>query len=324
MTQVGYTNPLYNFADTFSWTKGKHAFKFGADLRFPRSNGFTLQPYPQWHTEPRRIDDRESLHNRQRQPTLGTTGTPSATSPAEVSNLFPANARTVARDLQYMLTNSVGIISTPYWAENNGDVGKGLAGWQDTTTQDNRHRETVYTDYAFFAKDDYKLSRIVTLNLGLRYEYYAPPYITSGLTSTTVDQGYGLFGANPGAGGQLFDNWLKPGNLYLTGYGNNAGRLASGRTSFLECVPGVQQAGLPASTCDPKLQTNIEYIGPNSPNPGKTIIPRDRNNFGPAIGFAWKCPGLEKGKRRCAADIRRHTPVPRFLKAPSRRHLVVT
>ena len=46
VTQVGYTDPLYNFADTISWTRGKHAFKFGADLRFPRSNGFTLQPYP--------------------------------------------------------------------------------------------------------------------------------------------------------------------------------------------------------------------------------------------------------------------------------------
>src|SRR6185503_17690702 len=102
------------------------------------------------------------------------------------------------------------------------------------------------------------------LNLGLRYEYYSPPYITSGLTSTTVDQGYGLFGAIRGAGGSLFDKWLKPGNLYLTGYGNNPSRLASGRTSFLECASGVQQAGLPASTCDPKLLTNIEYIGPNS------------------------------------------------------------
>ena len=85
----------------------------------------------------------------------------------------------------------------------------------------------------------------------MRYEYYSPPYITSGLTSTTVDQGNGLFGASRGAGGALFDNWLQPGNLYLTGYGNNAGLLAPGRTHFLECVPGVQQPGLPVSNCDP-------------------------------------------------------------------------
>ena len=51
VTQVGYTNPLYNFADTLSWTRGKHAFKFGADLRFPRSDGFTLNPTLLWLTE---------------------------------------------------------------------------------------------------------------------------------------------------------------------------------------------------------------------------------------------------------------------------------
>jgi len=297
VTQVGYTDPLYNFADTISWTRGKHAFKFGGDLRFPRSNGFTLQPYPTaGYGNLGGATTESPFTSSTTTPSLGTTGTPTAANPAQVSNLFPANARTVARDLEYMFTNSIGFISTPYWAENAADVAKGLAGWQDTTTQDNRHRETVSTDYAFFAKDDFKLNRRVTLNLGVRYEYYAPPYITSGLTSTTIDQGNGLFGANRGSGGSLFNNWLSPSNLYLTGYGNNASLLAPGRTSFLECVPGAQQNGLPASSCDPTFLTNIEYIGPNSPNPGKTIIPRDRNNFGPAVGFAWQVPFFGEGK----------------------------
>ena len=296
VTQVGYTDPLYNFADTLSWTKGKHAFKFGGDLRFPRSNGFTLQPYPTaGYGNLGGATTESPFTSSTTTPSLGTTGTPTATNGAEVVNLFPANARTVARDLQYMFTNSLGFISTPYWAENAADVAKGLAGWQDTTTQDNRHREMVFSDFAFFVKDDYKLRRNLTLNLGLRYEYYSPPYITSGLTSTTIDQGYGLFGALRGAGNSLFDNWLQPGSLYLTGYGNNSSRLATGRTAFLECITGAQQPGLPVSTCDPSLLTNVEYIGPNSPNPGKTIIPRDRNNFGPAVGFAWQVPWFGEG-----------------------------
>jgi hypothetical protein len=297
VTQVGYSNPLYDVADTLSWTHGKHAFKFGGDLRFPTSDGFTLQPYPVASygnlggtLTPSPFGDSTST------PSLGSTSTPTASNPAQVSNLFPQTARNVARDLQLILTNSIGSITNPYWAENFQDTSRGIAGWQDTTTQDNRFRKTVATDYAFFAKDDYKIMRSLTLNLGLRYEYYAPPYITSGLTSTAVDQGNGLFGAARAAGADLFNNWLQPGSLFLTGYGNNAARLAPGHTAFLECATGVQQAGLPASNCDPNALTNIEFIGPNSPNTGKTIIPRDRNNFGPAIGFAWQVPFLGEGK----------------------------
>ncbi|HET9942433.1 MAG TPA: TonB-dependent receptor, partial [Terriglobia bacterium] len=297
VTQAGYSNPLYNVADTLSWTHGKHAFKFGADVRFPRSDGYTLQPYPTAaYGNLGGVNTESPFANVANSPSLGTTGTPSATNPAETFNTFPQDARNVARDLAYMWTDSVGQISMPYWAENFEDTSKGLAGWQDTTTQNNRIRKTVSTDYAFFVKDDFKLSRALTLNLGVRYEYYAPPYITSGLTSTTVDQGNGLFGANRGSGGQLFNNWLQPGNLYLSGYGNNAASLAPGRT-LLECVPGVQQTpGLPVSTCDPSLLTNIEFIGPNSPNEQKTIVPKDRNNFGPAVGFAWQVPWFGEGK----------------------------
>src|SRR4029077_13281004 len=38
---------LWDYADTLSWTHGKHAFKFGAELRLPRTNGNgNPQPYP--------------------------------------------------------------------------------------------------------------------------------------------------------------------------------------------------------------------------------------------------------------------------------------
>ena len=102
---------------------------------------------------------------------------------------------------------------------------------------------------------------------------------------------YLLFGNSRPTSGGLFDHWLRPGNTYLTGYGSNPGANA------LACVKGAQQNPLlPVSTCDPNLLTQIEFVGPNTPNPDKVVIPVDRNNFGPAIGFAWQLPWFGEGK----------------------------
>ena len=128
----------------------------------------------------------------------------------------------------------------------------------------------------------------------MRYEYYAPPYLRSGLTATIANLGEGLFGAGQGAGGQLFDNWLQPGNLFLTNYGNT---LPAG-ASPLDCKVGAQQSSLlPVSTCDPTRVTGDEFVGPGTTNPSKSILPQaDRKSFGPAVGFAWQVPWFGEGK----------------------------
>jgi len=103
----------------------------------------------------------------------------------------------------------------------------------------------------------------------------------------------GMFGASRGAGGKLFDNWLQPGNLFLTNYGNN---LPAGAVP-LDCKSGVTQSPLlPVSTCDPKTLTTLEFVGPDTSNPDKTVLPRNRMNFGPAIGFSWQVPWFGEGK----------------------------
>src|SRR4051812_12621698 len=37
----GNQSPLLNFADTFSWTVGRHAFKFGAEINNTKSKGYS-------------------------------------------------------------------------------------------------------------------------------------------------------------------------------------------------------------------------------------------------------------------------------------------
>ncbi|HLQ78178.1 MAG TPA: TonB-dependent receptor [Terriglobia bacterium] len=290
-------DPLYEWLDTVSWTHGKHAFKFGSDLRFPRTDGYAFQPYvnaPYGNlggtpTQSPFVSETAGTGT----PTLGPSVLPVGQTYATVTNIFRQTERNLASNLAYLLTDSVGSLNTPYWIDSQANKDAGITGWQDITTENNRYRSTISTDYAFFAKDDYKIAKNLTLNLGLRYEYYAPPYLKNGLTATAAGLGVGLFGASRGAGGELFDNWLQPGNLYLTNYGNV---LPSGATP-LDCQPGVTQSPLlPVSSCDPNKLTAIQFVGPDTTNPSKTVISRNRKNFGPAVGFAWQVPWFGEGK----------------------------
>src|SRR6185295_1527729 len=122
-TEAVFSNPLYNFADTISWTRGKHALKFGGDFRFPHAKGNSLQPIPVAAYGNLGGTNTESpFANVGNSASLGSTGTPSATSQAWISNLFPQTARSAAANQAYVFTNSLGSVNTPYWAENYKQV----------------------------------------------------------------------------------------------------------------------------------------------------------------------------------------------------------
>jgi hypothetical protein len=287
-------DPLFEYVDNISWSHGKHAFKFGGDLRFPKTDGYAFQPYVDApYGNLGGTPTQSPLVSETSTPSLGPSVLPAGGSYATNGNIFRQSSRTLATNLAYLLTDSVGALNTPYWIDSQANKDAGIPGWQDITTEKNRYRTMHSTDYAFFAKDDYKIRKDLTLNLGVRYEYFAPPYLGNGLTVSLADLGNGMFGASRGAGGQLFNNWLQPGNLYLTNYGNN---LPAGAVP-LDCKSGVQQSPLlPVSTCDPSTLTTLQFVGPGTTNSNTTVIPRDHGNFGPAVGFSWQVPWFGEGK----------------------------
>ncbi|PYS36435.1 MAG: hypothetical protein DMG14_24410 [Acidobacteria bacterium] len=110
-----------------------------------------------------------------------------------------------------------------------------------------------------FFKDDWKVSRNWTLNLGLRWDYYGVPWVSDGLTASPVGGGDALFGVS----GRGFGSWMKP---------------------------------LPGASYDPNMLTQLTFVGPDSLNPNLSVWPKDKNNFGPAVGFAWQVPWFGAGQ----------------------------
>ena len=275
----GSISPLYNYADTFSWTRGRHAFKIGGEIRLTRSNGFNSVG---GNVIPAMTSGAGGLTSRLATPSNFT---------AELPN-FLQSGRTGSAALLYFMNGSVNSASMLRWIDDSTDVTGGH--WEDTTTVGRKFRDQVQNEWDVFWKDDWKLTNDITLNLGLRYESYGSPYIGSGFTTAPLNLGAGMFGNTSTGSGGLFDRWLRPGSTFLTGYGNAAAVTAA---NALACTPGVTQSALlPVSSCDPNKLTKIEFVGPNTPNPAKVAVPKDSNNFGPAVGFAWQLPWFGKGK----------------------------
>ena len=234
--QQGNTSPLYDYADTLSWTKARHTFKFGVDIRHSYSKGWASPTAP--------IPSAQG----------GGGNIPSVAFQNTIN--FPnlvLNNQTLANSLLYFLNGSIGEARQIYYLKDSSTP----LTWQNYNTNDRKILNVVQNEFAGFVKDDWKIRPTLTLNLGLRYEYYGVPYEGAGLGTSPVDGSAALFGVS----GRSFTNWLRPDN-------------------------GV----------DMSLVTTSEFVGPKTANPNRALYKNDVNNFGPAVGFAWALPWFGEGK----------------------------
>jgi len=307
----GGVDPRWTFNDTVTWMKGAHSFRGGFEYRmhksvqeqngeisftpsnmFPRINGGAGTAYAPWSIGALSDPDNPSMGGKG--PLTGLDGRigDGKTTRSEMwggsdleNNSIPEYQRcdrnnagygvctgtgTVlsnAYTLMSYMSGSVDSISQYFYVEdaNNPRWNEPGNGELEYTT-DLRGRE-----FHFFFKDDWRITNDLTLNLGVRYEYYGVPWVADGRAAGLKDDINGAYGISRGLG------WM-PDIETLMDPTKNPAHKAWGDDNYKA------------------LGTEQIFIGPGSSNPDVPVFKKDLNNWAPHVGFAWQLPWFGRGK----------------------------
>jgi hypothetical protein len=152
---------VHNITDDVSWSRGKHTWQFGTDIRIIRSprNNF-INSFPQGWTNVSALD------------TAGFANTPSPFDPA--NHGLPAVDDNFNNQYDYPAIAMLGMI-TEYDATFNFDKnGNALPLGAPV------HRNWGANEFEFYVQDSFRVKPNLTINLGLRYGLFSPPWETSG------------------------------------------------------------------------------------------------------------------------------------------------
>jgi hypothetical protein len=188
------STPLYQYADTLSWTRGRHAFKGGVEVRFGSS---------------------KSQQGSQAMPLVNLgAGGPSVQGMVTVPDLQAAD-QTSAQNLLINLAGSVGAVNQSFFL--NSSSAPAFQQWSEMTKAKDspdgfppgKIRNNHQREMSSFFKDDWKVARSLTLNLGVRWDYYGVPWEEHGLFGSPVGNGTGVFGIS----GTSFNDLFQPGHF---------------------------------------------------------------------------------------------------------------
>jgi hypothetical protein len=193
---VGNTSPLWTYADNISWTRGTHAFKGGAEFRYGNGDA--------WNSD--EIIPAIQLGPRTNAGVLGDYYCPACGIPItgiSTQTIPGLNAQDEqrVRDLLADLSGSVANISQAFSLRPDPKTIQ----WLDYPNYYKKYRDFHQNEWMAFFKDDWKISRSLTLNLGVRWEWFGVPYEAHGMMARP--KGGNLFGLT----GSSFADWYKPG-----------------------------------------------------------------------------------------------------------------
>jgi carboxypeptidase family protein len=175
----GRISPFYTFTDTLTWQRGRHGFKGGVEFRFASTNGFnsfTVLP----------------------RANIGAGG-------ASISGL-PISLGQNQATAENLLNNLTGSLESVTQAFNapGGPNPVFLAG-------EGKQRTWRTREFSWFFKDDFKVTPNLTLNLGVRYEFYGVPYEANGKTAGVGGGSARLFGWSGGSFNDIFQPGARKG-----------------------------------------------------------------------------------------------------------------
>jgi hypothetical protein len=182
-------SPRWVYADNVSWTRGKHAFKFGGEYRLSSTQSTNQGSVQTGPNRPRALVGNAGLApvtGIQRAGLAGTTA---------------SGNQQLAENLLTFLSGSLSGISQGRFINQVKPV------WNDYPNTLAKVRDIAQNEFGFFFKDDWKATRDLTLNIGGRWDYFGVPWERNGLTTALQGGGYSLFGLS----GRSFNDWMKPG-----------------------------------------------------------------------------------------------------------------
>ncbi len=203
---IGNTSPLWTYGDNLSINSGKHAFKMGTEFRYGHSNA--------WNSDeiiPGIMFGR---------PGTGTIGTGNGGGSRGLygcsacgiaitnldTNSVPGIASADAGRAQDILADFSGSVMAISEAFSLRPDPKNIV-FEDYSKLYQKYRDLHQNEWTAFFKDDFKVRPSLTLNVGVRWEWFGAVYEGGGMTAAPVGGGNGLFGIS-GAG---FADWYRPG-----------------------------------------------------------------------------------------------------------------
>lgn len=162
----GRISPVYQYADTLNWRHRRHGIKAGGEIRFSSSNGFNS-----FDVMPRAFFGAGGV------PVFGINPT-----------AMPGIGRNTgtAQNLLIDLSGSLDYVVQAF----NASAPPNLV-YLDGVGKQRTWRQR---EFSTFFQDDFQVKPSITLNLGLRYEFYGVPWEADGKAAALATGSPGIFG----------------------------------------------------------------------------------------------------------------------------------